>query len=281
MNGMKLRAALMAAALALGACSAQPPANVWQPISDTGAPLRVSRDLVDAGAAHAATPARIAVTHAFSLRVPSADVEAVQRRHLDDCTRLGCMVLTTNLDRSNAGRISAHTSIRIRPDGFADFAKALEAAPATVVSHSQSAEDKTIPLLDMEKRVEVKTALRDRLAAMLKDPAAKTPADLLAIEKELSQVQGDIEAAIAQRDYLRTITDTVRVDISYIGVTAQTGGVDLYAIQTAVAEFGQTMVSSGATLITFLAIILPWVPLVVLLAWAARRSFRRWRARRA
>jgi hypothetical protein len=97
----------------------------------------------------------------------------------------------------------------------------------------------------------------------------------------VSQVQGDIETAIAQRDYLRTITDTVRVDISYMGVTAQTGSVDLYAIQTAVADFGQTMVSSGATLITFLAVILPWVPLVALLAWAVRRSFRRWRARRA
>jgi hypothetical protein len=281
MIGMMLRAAPVAAALVLGACSAQSPANVWQPISDTVAPLRVSQDRVGAGAAQAATPARIAVTHAFSLRMPSADVEAVQRRHLDGCARLGCMILTTYLDRSNAGRISAHTSIRIRPDGFADFAKALEAAPATVASHSESAEDRTIPLLDVEKRVEVKSALRDRLAAMLKDAAAKTPADLLAIEKELSQVQGDIEAAIAQRDYLRTITDTMRVDISYMGVTAQTGGIDLYAIQTAVAEFGQTMVSSGATLITFLAIILPWVPLVAFLAWAVRRSFRRWRARRA
>src|ERR1700681_2323561 len=126
MIGMMLRAALMTAVLALGACSAQPTGNVWQPISDTVAPLRFSQDRVGAGAAQAATPARIAVTHAFSLRMPSADVEAVQRRHLDDCARLGCMVLTTNLDRSNAGRTSARTSIRIRPDGFADFAKALE-----------------------------------------------------------------------------------------------------------------------------------------------------------
>ncbi len=72
-------------------------------------------------------------------------------------------------------------------------------------------------MLDIDKRLEVKTALRDRLSAMLKDPSAKSAADLAAIEKELAQAQGDIEAAIAQRDYLRTITHTVRVDIAYDG----------------------------------------------------------------
>jgi hypothetical protein len=40
----------------------------------------------------------------------------------------------------------------------------------------------------------VKTALRDRLAAGLREPGTKSLADLANIEKELAQVQGDIEA---------------------------------------------------------------------------------------
>jgi hypothetical protein len=49
---------------------------------------------------------------------------------------------------------------------------------------------------------------------MLKDPVAKSAADLAAPEKELAHVQGDVEATIAQRDYLGTITEAVRVDIA-------------------------------------------------------------------
>jgi hypothetical protein len=146
------------------------------------------------------------------------------------------------------------------------------------VSHTQTAEDKTIPLMDLEKRVEGKIALRDRLNAMLKDPNTKATADLLAIEKELSQVQGEIETAIAQRDYLRTITDTVRVDISYSGVAPLTAGVDFNPLQQALSSSGQTIASSAAQLVRFLAASLPWLPLVALLAWGIRRFFRRRRA---
>src|SRR4030088_2982356 len=88
--------------------------------------------------------------------------------------------------------------------------------------------------------------------------------------KSRGQVREGRRAYVSRPNLLhpRSTKSAVRVDISYMGVTAQTGGVDLSAMQTAVAEFGQTMVSSGATLITFLAIILPWIPLVALLAWA-------------
>jgi hypothetical protein len=227
---------------------------------------------------HGASQARIAVTHRFTLRMPSGDIEAVQRQHLAECARLGCTVLSTQVDRANAGRTSAGALVRISPDGFAAFAKMLARPPAELVSHSQSSDDKTVPLTDIEKRLEVKIALRDRLNAMLKDPNTKTTADLLAIEKELTQVQGDIEAAIAQRDYLRTITDTVRVDISYVGAAPLTAGIDFYPLRRAAAGSGQTVAESAAALVTVLAASLPWLPLVALLGWGIRRLFRRRKA---
>jgi len=221
---------------------------------------------------------RMAITHSFTLRLPSADIEMVQRRHLDECAKLNCTVITTRTTRVDSGRVVASSSIRVSPEGFADFAKALASPPAQVTGHSQIADDKTMPLLDVEKRLEGKTALRDRLSAMLKDPGTTTTADLLAIEKELTQVQGDIEAATAQRDYLRTMTDTVRVDISYQGTATLTAGIDFFPISRAAREFGQTVASSVAVLITFLATVLPWIPLVALLAWGVLRAFRRRRS---
>jgi len=224
---------------------------------------------------------RLAVTHAFTLRLNSGEVEAVQKKHLDECGKLGCTVLNTQLDRSIEGRLTARTSLRIDPNAFADFAAIITAAPSELIRHSESTEDKTVAMLDVEKRLEVKLALRDRLSAMLKDPGAKSAADLAVIEKELAQVQGDIESMTAERDYLRTITETVRVDIAYFGRPAVVRGFDFSPIALATGNIGQTLVVSVAALISFLAALVPWLPLIALVWWAVRRSIRRWRASRA
>jgi hypothetical protein len=242
------------------------------------APGRIAAQQADAPAA---VQKRIAVSHSYTLRLPSRDVERVQQAHIDECAKLGCDVLNTRLDRSDEGRINAWTSLRIAPDKLAEFTQAMTAAPVQVISHAQTADDKTLPLLDVEKRLEAKIALRDRLDALLKDNVRKTAADLIAIEKEIAQVQGDIEAATSQRDYLLTITDTVRVDITYMGVTAQAGGLDLSPIARAVNGAGRTVIASVASLISFAAAALPWIPVALLVAWIARVAFRRWRRRPA
>jgi hypothetical protein len=276
-----------AAASALAACS---DAGNLDKLSPTAGPVLESRAPVSdavpmamrqAQAAPATAPQkRLAITHAFALRVPGREVEALQRKHLDECAKLGCTVLNTYLDRSNEGRITARISVRIAPESYDAFAALLASPPARIVTHSESAEDRTVAILDVEKRLEVKTALRDRLAAMLRDPGTKSAADLATIEKELAQVQGDIETITAQRDYLRTITQTVRVDVSYLGI-AEVGGLDLSPIQRAVNGIGRTVIESAGVLISFLAATLPWLPLIALVVWGARRGVRRWRARKA
>lgn len=243
--------------------------------------LDAVRGGLSAQAAPANTQAKLAVAHAFELSLPSDQVETVQRRNLDECQKLGCTVLTTSLQHGIQNSVYARMSVRISPQSFEAFAKALAAAPARITSHTQTAEDKTIPLLDVEKRLEAKTALRDRLEGMLKDPATKTTADLLAIEKELAQIQGEIESATAQRDYLRTITDTVKVDIAYDGIVAEVGGTNLGPLKRAASEFGDTVLASVATLIYVFAALLPWLPAILLLGWMIRRGFRRWRTARA
>ena len=155
------------------------------------------------------------------------------------------------------------------------------APPVEVLSQAQTSEDKTLPIMDVEKRLEVKSALRDRLSAMLRDSGQKSAADLAVIEKELAGVQGDIEAATAQREYLRTITETIKVDIAYQGLAAQVGGINLSPIDYALKGVGRTMVGSVAALISFVAAIVPWIPLIALLAWGVRRGLRHWRLRKA
>jgi hypothetical protein len=299
-NAMTIRLAKVAfaaavAACALAACSDRSSRNLVFDDShlfqtdrmggyDRVSPAAPAPAILGVDAAQAApanTQTKLAVTHSYAITMPSREIEAVQRRDLDECAKLGCTVLTTTLQHGGGGQVYARTSLRISPQGFDAFAKALAASPARIASHSQTAEDKTLPLLDVEKRLEAKTALRDRLAAMLKDPAAKTTADLLAIEKELSLIQADIESATAQRDYLRTITDTVRVDISYDGIVAEVAGLEFGPLKRAMGDFGATALNSLATLIYLTAALLPWLPVFVVLGWMVRRGLRRWRMRRA
>ena len=224
---------------------------------------------------------RIAVTRSFILRLPGSEVAAVQERHLTECARLECTVLETRLDQLGDGRVSARASIRVAPERYPAMAAIITAPPAEVTTQSERADDRTIAVLDVDKRLEVKMALRDRLTAMLNDPATKSVADLIAIEKELVQAQGDIEAATTQRNYLRTITDTVQVDITYDGRQTVVAGYDFSPIKRAVDSIGGTFATSVASLITFVAATLPWLPVIALLVWGARRVLRRWRTARS
>lgn len=220
----------------------------------------------------------IAITRGFTLRLPSGDVAAVQKRHLEECAKLGCTVLETRLDRLTDGRINARISVRVAPDRYPAFATVIIAPPSEVATQTERAEDKTVAVLDADKRLEVKTALRDRLTAMLRDSSAKSAADLAAIEKELAQVQGDIETGIAQREYLRTITETVRVDIAYDGRRVVVAGYDFSPIKNSVDGISRTLIASVGWLIWFLAALVPWVPAIVFAVWGVRRWMRRRRA---
>jgi hypothetical protein len=220
----------------------------------------------------------IAITRGFTLRLPSSEVAAVQKRHLEECAKLGCTVIETRLDRLTDARINARISVRVAPDRYSAFAAAIIAPPSEVATQTERAEDKTVAVLDIDKRLEVKTALRDRLTAMLRDPGAKSAADLAAIEKELAAAQGDIEAAIAQRDYLRTITETVRVDIAYDGRRVVVAGYDFSPIKNSVDGVSQTLIASIGWLIWFLAALVPWAPVIVFAVWGVRRWMRRRRA---
>lgn len=219
---------------------------------------------------------RVAISHHISLQVPPDKIQQVHQKHLTECLRLGCDVLNTRLDQTLKGRTQAHSSIRIPPQAFPAFEAVLSAPPAQVTLRTEAAEDKTLPLLDIEKRLDVKTALRDRLTAMIRQPGQATITDLAAIERQIAEVQGDIETATAQRDYLRTITGTVRVDIDYFSNSA-VGGVDYSPIVDAFAGGVDTLIGSTANVIVFALAFLPWIPILLLGVWGFRRLRRRWR----
>jgi len=258
---------LLACFLSLAACKRE-----VQPISMATPPMM--RGMAMAAGAPDATTRRIAYSESFVVELPGDAVETTQQKVLTACIAAGCEVLNTRLDRLRDGSVQGGFSARIAPDKYKAFADAVVAPPARLVSHAETAEDKTIPLLDIEKRLDAQIALRDRLSAMLKQTGTSV-ADLVAVEKQLADVQGAIESETAQRDYLRTITDTVKVDVSYNGLIQQAGPIDLSPIRVAFDRFVQTVIESFGEIIGWVAYALPWLPLAALGGWVVRLVLRR------
>ncbi|MEA1651714.1 DUF4349 domain-containing protein [Nitrospirillum sp. BR 11164] len=226
----------------------------------------------------------VAVSHSYTLSLPVDAVEAAQRHHLELCASLGCEILESRLNRGGPRWVNAHTTLRLPPSAFATFAAGLAAPPAEITSHSEVSEDKTTVVLDLDKRLETKAALRDRLTTLLRETPSKNVGDLLNLEREIAQIQGDIESTTAQREYLRSQTDMVKVDIQYEGVgadAAQPAGVNWQPLKAAAKEFIDILVESLANVMTFTARVLPWTPVVVLAGWLLRLVWRRWRRKAA
>ncbi|MFO1024288.1 MAG: DUF4349 domain-containing protein [Acetobacteraceae bacterium] len=275
---------LLTAMLAAGAtgCRREQPVRpvAAPPAAPMPAPMVASFAPEQAGGAMAkarsadATDRRIAYTESYVLEMPAEDVAAALRRAADACNAAGGSVLRSRLDRMPDGSVQASLSVRIPPDKFQAFASGLVAPPARLVSHAENAEDKTIAVLDIERRLAAQTALRDRLTNLLNE-AKGSVTDLVAVEKQLADVQGQIESMTAQRDYLRTITDTVRVEVSYTGLIQQAGPFDLSPIRAAVDDFARAAIGSAGDMITWVATALPWVPVLLIGLWILRLLWRR------
>jgi hypothetical protein len=265
-HSARLRTILVLSLFVLTACKRQP-----QPMP-LAAPAGM-RSMAMSAAPDAANR-RIAFSETFVVELPGNAVEATQQKTLESCLAAGCSVLNTRLDRLRDGSVEGSISVRIAPDRYQAFADAITAPPARLVSHAETAEDKTIPLLDIEKRLGAQIALRDRLSEMLKQ-AGTGVGDLVAVEKQLADVQGAIESETAQRDYLRTITDTVMVDVSYNGLIQQAGPVDLSPIRVAFDRFVQTVIESFGDMVGWVAYALPWLPLAALAGWGVLWIVRR------
>lgn len=264
---MARRAARLAvlAVLLLTGCKEKPRAPVLSAPAPMATALR---------AAPGQTEPRIAVTQNFSVVLPNDQVQARQQRDLADCQAAGCMVLSNRINRYANGEIRAFISVRIAPDKYQSFAGQIVAAPAHLLSHSETADDRTTAFLDVEKRLQYQTALRDRLTQLLQQ-ANGSIGDLVAVEKQLADVQATIESETAQRNYLQTITDTVRVDVNYQGLIQQAGPFDLSPVRLAVDGFARGVIVSFGSLISAIAYSIPWLPVAAIALLILRWLFRR------
>lgn len=226
----------------------------------------------------------LAVRQDLNVEVPAEQLADAWGRVRDLCGTLKCELLSSSLLRETPQQPgNAMLELRVEP---ADVERLLGglAGVATVVSHTTTSEDKTAEVIDVEARIRNRTEFRDSLRAMLRDTVTKrTMADLLAIQRTLSDTQAELDASATQRKVLAQQTGKQHIQIQFTPQRALVGSGDGYSpMRQALRNAGAVLAESVGALITFVAAVLPWLVLAVLPAgWLVRVLWRRRRAKAA
>jgi ABC-type multidrug transport system fused ATPase/permease subunit len=148
-----------------------------------------------------------------------------------------------------------------------------------LISQSSDESDVTQQHIDMSARLENLRAEETRLRALL-DRAGKVT-DLLAVERELSRVRGDIESMQAQLSYLENqaamATLTLSLDQPGPVVRPSAGGWGLVDSVTTGIQAAAALIRE---LITAIIALSPLIVIGVLIWWLARRRMLRRRTQR-
>ncbi|MDP9892772.1 hypothetical protein J2W32_000783 [Variovorax boronicumulans] len=295
----------LAAALALAGCqrnevasldAAPPPAPMSAPTGFAGGMAmkersRAAPQVEQASAAADASQGQeaplqryLAVRQDLNVEVPPEQLADAWGKVRDLCGTLQCELLSSSLLRETPQQPgNAMLEMRVVP---ADVDKLLSglAGVAKVVSQNTTSEDKTAEVIDVEARIKNRIEFRDSLRLMLRDTVTKrTMADLLAIQRTLSDTQAELDAIATQRKVLEQQTSKQHIQIQFTpSRTLVQGGRSYNPMVRALREAGSVLAESVGVLITFLAAVLPWLLLVGLpLAWLVRLVWRRRRAKAA
>lgn len=285
---------LLAASIALAACSDErarsSPALYNAESLAAPAPVPLARHAGMAGRAGVADTAsvaeegvrqsqeqrHIAVRHMLTVESPGDRLPALWEKVRANCEALRCEVLAASLrqetPRQGAG---ASLSLRVAPEDAQTLLGALQAGGA-VVQHDSHSEDLTAQVVDVEAHIRNRTEFRDSLRALLATTDGRRALkDVLEIQRTLTQTQSQLDSHATQLKALQSRTRMQQVDIEFRAERRVVGGGSENPIVQAWREAGDTLARSAAALLSFLALVLPWLPLPVLLLWTLRRLWRR------
>jgi predicted small lipoprotein YifL len=220
----------------------------------------------------------VAVRHTLQIFTAADGVEAAWRDATAACVAAGCEVLNAALERNDERRPATATlEARVPPERLEAFLARMSSLGRTGLN-ARTAEDKTDTVLDTEARLKNQTTFRDHLRALMSTPGAKLK-DLIEVERELVQVQSELDSLASQRKVLANETDKVHVSISFRAQPSviQTGMWE--PVTDALRGAGHVVAMSVGVLITAAVGLLPWVVALGLAGWGVRALWRR-RARR-
>jgi hypothetical protein len=182
----------------------------------------------------------------------------------------------------DGGSAMGQVAMRVPSDRAGGVMKGIRGL-GRVESENSTAEDITEEYVDLEARLGNARSSEARLLGLYRQ--AGKLADVLAVEKELTRVRGDIEAFEAKKKNWDLLTAMVTIDISLREPSSgfPTGHRFWNTIRSAFGQSLGVIADSIHALIVFVAVLLPWLviigPIVYLLVNRRRKKKRAERER--
>jgi len=218
----------------------------------------------------------IAYSFNYQLETPVDVTASLIDRHREACLGAGadtCQVINANVYEQGNG-VAGTLSLRALPawiEGFrAGLLDEVDAADGRIRNQSQSAEDLTSTIYDMEARLEAKRTLRTRLTALLERPGASVE-EMVQVERELARVQGDIEGSEARIRAMRGRVSMSSLTLNYTSRVEPVSRNAFDPLDRALRNLTGTFARGLANMLTFLAGFLPWLVVIVPTGWILTR----------
>ncbi|WAA10111.1 DUF4349 domain-containing protein [Fervidibacillus albus] len=127
-------------------------------------------------------------------------------------TKIGGYVVESSMSSTSKEVIRGQLTVRIPQEQFQMFIEQVKNVSNRVVTSSIQGQDVTEEYIDLESRLKSKRIVESRLQTFMEN-AEKTE-DLLAISKDLAEVQEEIESIIGRMNYLENRSDLATVTIN-------------------------------------------------------------------
>ncbi|MBL4871422.1 MAG: DUF4349 domain-containing protein [Robiginitomaculum sp.] len=226
----------------------------------------------------------LAYRYHFNFAIPSKALETVSQKAIETCTSAGvdmCRVVSSSLNRYSDDNVSANIELRIAPKWFEDYKASLlndsKGGGGKLTGSTTSSEDLTIAISDSGAKLGALKTLRARLTGLLETKGSDLK-DLIAVERELARVQGQIESSTARLRVLRTRVSMSQLYLNYETKAVAASRSSFSPIKHALNDFIGTVAQGFAGVIRFTAFFLPWLIIGIPLLWVVRRF---WRKRKA
>lgn len=210
----------------------------------------------------------IAYSHSLGLRLPRAGVEPMLQAHLDACREAGpsnCIIIFSSMNNQSDEWASASLQLRARPEWIESFMGGLESeletASGEITYRNTSAEDLTRTIIDTDSRLNAQRTLQTRLETLLERRDGEL-SDLLAIERELARVTGEVESITSQLAALRLRVSMSELSVAYETRQSAVSPQRFNPLGEALGDFFWNLSSGLAGVITAFAVGLPWLILI-------------------
>jgi hypothetical protein len=216
----------------------------------------------------------IAVTHRFEVETPEGELAKAWESVVKSCESLECEVLASSITSKTASSPpKGELSLRIAPGNINKLFDSINKS-STVIEHITESADKTAEVVDTDAKLKNLTEFRDRLRGML----AKSPGTLkefIEVERELANVQSEIDSLSTMQKTLQNQTQKIAVQITFRSKSSVTRTGALAPIANAWDESGYVIAESLGSLITFIVAVIPWLVLIIPAIWIIVKLLRR------